>query len=96
MFADTKTASEPEPDSKSKFDECFEVLPSEEQEKRDYFSPDLVTSLNCISFQKNHQVYHVPIEDIIDKLIDQSDDISCAEQNHSDLIAGIYEGFSNF
>lgn len=78
--------------SANKEDECIEIHPTQEQVERDYFSPDLVSTLNCMSFQNNHQVYHVPIEDVIDKLIDQSDDISCTEANHSDLIAGIYEG----
>lgn len=73
-------------------DECFEILPTEKQEKCDYFSPNLLTTLKSISFENGHKVYHVPIDDIIDKLAEQSDDISCAEQNHSDLIAGIYEG----
>lgn len=47
-----------------------------------------------MSFGSSHQVYHVPIEDVIDKLIDDADDIGCAEKNHSDLIAGIYEGMT--
>lgn len=51
-----------------------------------------MTTLNSIPFHNDHKVYHVPIEDIIDKLVDQSDDINCAEKNHSDLIAGVYEG----
>lgn len=76
----------------NKEDECEEIFPSPDQEECDYFSPNLVASLNCISFLNNHKIYHLPIEDIIDKLIDQSDDISCAERNHSDLIAGVYEG----
>lgn len=74
----------------------MEIVPSQEQEDRDYFSPDLVKTLNCISFQNNLSVYHVPIEDIINKLIDQFDDIGSAEQNHSDLISGVYEGEHNF
>lgn len=76
----------------NKEDECVEVHATQEQELCDYFSPDLVSTLNRMPFQNDHQVYHVPIDDVIDKLMDQSDDISCAEQNHSDLIAGIYEG----
>lgn len=76
----------------NKEDECIEIHPTQEQEECDYFAPDLVSTLNHMSFQNNHRVYHVPIEDVIDKLMDQSDDIGCAEQNHSDLIAGIYEG----
>lgn len=84
--------SETESQIVNKEDECIEIHPTQEQEECDYFAPDLVSSLSCKSFQNNHQVYHVPIEDVIDKLMDQSDDIGCAEQNHSDLIAGIYEG----
>lgn len=81
-----------EPAESNKEDECFEIFPSKEQEDRDYFAPSLVSTLNCIIFLNNHNIYHVPIEDIIEKLIDQFDDISRAEQNHSDLIAGVYEG----
>lgn len=87
-FKESKTESQ----IVNKEDECIEIHPTQEQAECDYFSPDLVSTLNCMSFQNNHQVYHVPIEDVIDRLIDQSDDIGCAEQNHSDLIAGIYEG----
>lgn len=78
----------------NKEDECIEIHPTQEQQECDYFAPDLVITLNCMPFQNNHRVYHVPIEDVIDKLIDQTDDIGCAEQNHSDLIAGIYEGMN--
>lgn len=92
IFQYTEIKAAPEPETPGKYDECFEVFPSEEQEQADYFAPDLVSTLNCISFNNLHKIYHVPLEDIIDKLIDQFDDISCAEENHSDLIAGIYEG----
>lgn len=81
-----------EPVSMNKYDECFEIFPSDKQVKCDYFSPSLVTTLNSITFENGYKVYHMPIDDIIDKLAKESDDISCAEQNHSDLIAGVYEG----
>lgn len=84
--------SESEIKAVNKEDECIEIHATQEQELCDYFSPDLVSTLNSMLFQNDQQVYHVPIEDVIDKLMDQSDDISCAEQHHSDLIAGIYEG----
>lgn len=80
----------------NKYDECFEIVPTKEQEKIDYFAPNLVATFNCIIFQNDHRVYHIPIDDIIDKLAEGSDDISCAEQNHSDLIAGVYEGKITF
>lgn len=87
-FKETETKSP----AVNKEDECIEIHPTQEQEECDYFAPDLVSSLNCMSFKNNHHVIYVPIEDVIDKLIDNADDIGCAEQNHSDLIAGIYEG----
>lgn len=96
MLFTTDTSDKRVTEAVNKYDECFEVFPTDEQEEHDYFAPDLVATLNCMSFHNDHNVYHVPIEDIIDKLIDQSDDISCAEQNHSDLIAGIYEGLNLF
>lgn len=77
--------------SVSKYDECHEVLPSKEQAERDYFAPNLVTTLKCVSFHE-HKVYHVSIDGIMEKLAGEFDDIGCAEQNHSDLIAGVYEG----
>lgn len=79
----------------NKYDECHEIFPSNEQAECDYFSPSLVSTLITITFNQ-HNVYHLPIEDIIHKLAKQFDDISCAEQNHSDLIAGIYEGKPNW
>lgn len=90
----TETEAEPEsePETINKCDECFEVIPTEEQEKGDYFAPDLVSTLNRISFGNKHKIYHLPVENIIDQLIEKYDDISCAEQHHSDLVAGVYEG----
>lgn len=88
----TETEAEHKPEPINKCDECFEVVPTEEQEKGDYFAPDLVSTLNRISFGNKHKIYHVPVENIIDQLIEKYDDISCAEQHHSDLVAGIYEG----
>ncbi|XP_031624767.1 histidine protein methyltransferase 1 homolog [Contarinia nasturtii] len=85
------TETKAEPKSVSKHDECHEIFPSKKQAECDYFAPNLVRTLKCITFPK-HNVYHVPIEDIISKLVNEFDDIGCAEQNHSDLIAGIYEG----
>lgn len=93
LVAETKTEAETSTDSKAvnEHDECHEIFPSKEQSERDYFAPNLVATLNCITFHQ-HTVYHVPIDDIIDQLAEQFDDIGCAEKNHSDLIAGIYEG----
>ena len=93
LIAETKTETGTSTESKAvnKHDECHEIFPSKEQAERDYFAPNLVATLSSITFHK-HRVYHVPIEDIIDKLAEQFDDIGCAEKNHSDLIAGIYEG----
>lgn len=84
--------TKPEPIVVNKEDECFEIVPSKEQEECDYFSPNLVSTLSCITFENDQRVYHVSLEDIIDKLIDRFDDIGCAEQNHSDLVSGVYEG----
>lgn len=88
-MAETETNTESK--AVNKHDEFHEIFPSKEQAERDYFAPNLLATLNTITFHR-HRVYHVPIEDIIDKLTEKFDDIDCAEKNHSDLVAGIYEG----
>lgn len=40
----------------------------------------------------NSKIFHVPINGILDELTEESDEITFAEENHSDLVAGVYEG----
>lgn len=73
-----------------KYDECVEVFASEEQLQPNYSSSQL--SLNVMTFDDNHKIFYISVGDIINDLIEESDDITCAEENHSDLVAGVYEG----
>lgn len=45
-----------------------------------------------MTFDDNHKIFYISVGDIINDLIEESDDITCAEENHSDLVAGVYEG----
>lgn len=74
----------------SKYDECIEVIPSNEQIESTEHSSGL--NANLILFENDHLILHIPVDSIIEKLSEESDDISCAEQNHSDVVPGVYEG----
>lgn len=45
-----------------------------------------------MNFSNDHKIAYISVGDIINDLLEESDDITCAEENHSDLVAGVYEG----
>lgn len=76
--------------AESKYDECKEIHPTDQQLDTDYSCPPY--ELNLLELKNDHKIHYVAIGDIIGELLENSDEITCAEDNHSDLVAGVYEG----
>lgn len=74
----------------SKYDECKEITPTDQQLDTDYSCPPF--ELNALTLKNGEKINYVSIGDIISELIENADEITCAENSHSDLVAGIYEG----
>lgn len=74
----------------SKYDECKEITPTDKQLDTDYSCPPF--ELNTLILKNEQKIHYVSIGDIISELIENADEITCAENNHSDLVAGVYEG----
>lgn len=74
----------------TKYNECFEIIPTAEQIENASLQKKI--KLKSISFGKVDQVFHVAVDEILDTLTRESDEINRAENNHSDLVAGVYEG----
>lgn len=66
------------------------MFPSDEQLSTDYQPADVF--LNYMTFENDHKVLHVPVDEIVDKLTENAEDIKLAEQTHSDVVPGVYEG----
>lgn len=49
---------------------------------------------NCMFFGDDQEVFFVPFDSVINEISTLSNDISCAEQKHSDVVPGVYEGMS--
>lgn len=45
-----------------------------------------------MSFAGGQIVRHLAIDNLIDTLTEDSSELNCAEQNHSDVVPGVYEG----
>lgn len=74
----------------NKYDECVEIIPTAEQIENASFQKEI--ELKSISFGTVVKVFHVPVDDILNTLTEESDEINRAENNHSDLVVGVYEG----
>lgn len=74
----------------NKYDECLEIIPTAEQIENASHQKEM--ELKSMSFGKVDKVYHVPVDEILDTLTEESDEINRAENSHSDLVAGVYEG----
>lgn len=67
-----------------------EVQPTAEQyEKFENIEPHYV---NEMYFEGEHRVLFVPLDDVLNEVIQESKDINYAEQTHSDVVPGVYEG----
>lgn len=78
------------PAVESKYDVCKEIVPTAVQLETDYSCPPF--ELNSLHLENGHKISYISIGDIISELIENADEITCAENNHSDLVAGVYEG----
>lgn len=76
-----------------KNDECIEIFPTDNQIKGK--TSNNHDEMGFMNFGDNHKINHVQVDEILNQLTNESNEISCAEQNHSDLVAGIYEGIVN-
>lgn len=74
----------------NKYHDCFEIIPTAEQIENASLQKEI--KLKSISFGKSDKVFHVPVDEILDTLTEESDEINRAENSHSDLVAGVYEG----
>lgn len=69
--------------------ECIEVIPAIEDQR---LKIDKGLEPNCIFFEDDVQVFHIPFDSVINEISSISKDISCAEQKHADVVPGVYEG----
>lgn len=76
--------------SENGYSKCVEIFPTEEQMKEIELDQDF--EVNSVDFHNRETVYHVPLENVIEKITSESEDIECAEKSNSDVVPGIYEG----
>lgn len=70
--------------------ECQEIIPTAEQIEK--YQNVECEYLNEMQFDDNRRVYFFPIDDLINDITAESEDINYSEQNHSDIVPGVYEG----